>query len=58
MSSFSGDDLSFPVVVNSFLADSVKMYVEDKNSHQGPIAFTVTASMTVGELRKKVSLRL
>nr|XP_045592793.1 uncharacterized protein LOC123754430 isoform X2 [Procambarus clarkii] len=33
---------------------NVKMYVEDKNSHQGPITFTVTSSMTVGELRKKV----
>ncbi|XP_068206014.1 uro-adherence factor A-like isoform X2 [Palaemon carinicauda] len=33
---------------------NVKMYVEDKKSHQGPFAFSVTASMTVGELREKV----
>ncbi|XP_066944421.1 serine-rich adhesin for platelets-like isoform X2 [Macrobrachium rosenbergii] len=33
---------------------NVKMYVEDKNSHQGPFAFSVMVSMTVGELRDKV----
>ncbi|XP_069936804.1 uncharacterized protein [Cherax quadricarinatus] len=38
----------------SVLPFNVKMYVEDKNSHQGPITFAVTSSMTVGELRKKV----
>ncbi|KAG7171630.1 RanBP-type and C3HC4-type zinc finger-containing protein 1-like [Homarus americanus] len=38
----------------ALLPFNVKMYVEDKNSHQGPITFTVMASMTVGELRKKV----
>ncbi|XP_050718529.1 uncharacterized protein LOC126999735 [Eriocheir sinensis] len=33
---------------------NVKMYVEDKNSHQGPLSFTVTPNMTVGQLREKV----
>ncbi|XP_045132138.1 uncharacterized protein LOC123516629 isoform X2 [Portunus trituberculatus] len=32
----------------------VKMYVEDKNSHQGPLSFAVTPTMTVGQLREKV----
>ncbi|KAK8398349.1 hypothetical protein O3P69_003913 [Scylla paramamosain] len=31
----------------------VKMYVEDKNSHQGPLSFAVTPTMTVGQLREK-----
>ncbi|XP_037777079.1 LOW QUALITY PROTEIN: uncharacterized protein LOC119574061 [Penaeus monodon] len=41
-------------VRNTPLPFTVKMYVEDKNSHQGPISFTVVSTMTVGELREKV----
>ncbi|XP_042888731.1 uncharacterized protein LOC122264097 isoform X2 [Penaeus japonicus] len=41
-------------VSNAPLPFTVKMYVEDKNSHQGPISFTVVSTMTVGELREKV----
>ncbi|ROT77067.1 hypothetical protein C7M84_004306 [Penaeus vannamei] len=39
---------------NAPLPFTVKMYVEDKNSHQGPISFSVVSTMTVGELREKV----
>ncbi|XP_047474650.1 uncharacterized protein LOC125028998 [Penaeus chinensis] len=41
-------------VRNAPLPFTVKMYVEDKNSHQGPISFSVVSTMTVGELREKV----
>ncbi|KAF2355276.1 Zinc finger RanBP2-type [Trinorchestia longiramus] len=32
----------------------VQLFVEDRSSHQGPLSITVTASMTVGELRSVV----
>ncbi|CAL4243857.1 unnamed protein product, partial [Meganyctiphanes norvegica] len=31
----------------------VSLYVEDKNSHQGPITLSVTSNLTLGDLREK-----
>lgn len=51
------DDYTYLYHLHYFLCllwTSVKMYVEDKKSHQGPITFSVTPDLTVGALRDKV----